>query len=62
VLFHVVRRRPLLRLGIHPPDVEHAAIWNHILCLVQKFCKSHHPVTYLDWLLACREEPCGDLA
>ncbi len=62
LLFTAVRCRPLLRLSIHPPDFEHAAVWNHILSLVRRFRKTHRPVTYLDWVVACREEPCEDPA
>ncbi len=62
VLMATLRRRPLLRLGLHPPDFDHKAIWNHAMHLVSKFLTTHRPVTYLDWILACREELCQNRA
>lgn len=40
----------LLRLSLHPPDVEHDAVWKQIITLVERFSESRRPTTYRDWI------------
>ncbi len=47
---------PLLRLGIHPPDITHPDIWTQILRLTETFATQRHPTTYRDWVAARRSE------
>ena len=47
---------PLLRLGIHPPDIAHHEIWAQILRLCETFAATRRPTTYRDWLAARRSE------
>lgn len=47
---------PLLRLGIHPPDMAHQEIWSQILRLSENFAATRQPTTYRDWLAARRSE------
>lgn len=47
---------PLLRLGIHPPDIAHTEIWSQILRLSETFAARRQPTTYRDWLAARRSE------
>jgi len=37
---------PLVRLGIHPPDLEHASVWNQIRDLVAVAARSRECVSY----------------
>ncbi|HEY3662702.1 MAG TPA: polysaccharide deacetylase family protein [Chthoniobacterales bacterium] len=41
---------PLLRLGIHPPDLDHPAIWGQITALIDEVLRDRQPMTYADWL------------
>ncbi len=43
---------PLLRLGIHPPDLAHPAIWEQITALVDEALSERRPMTYQSWLAA----------
>jgi len=47
---------PLLRLGLHPPDLNHAEIWNQITRLVDGFAESREPTTYRDWIAEQRSQ------
>jgi hypothetical protein len=47
---------PLLRLGLHPPDLEHAAIWRQITRMVNQFAESRTATTYRDWIAQRRFE------
>lgn len=49
-LFHRLTSNPLLRLGIHPPDVAHRKIWQQIGRLVDAARRDRKPMTYRDWL------------
>ncbi|MEP6808960.1 MAG: polysaccharide deacetylase family protein [Chthoniobacterales bacterium] len=46
----------LLRLGIHPPDLAHANIWQQILKLADTLSEARTPTTYRDWLAERRSE------
>ncbi len=54
VLYERLRRNPLLRIGIHPPDIDHPAVWRQILKLIRKSLEERSPVTYLGYLGALR--------
>lgn len=41
---------PLLRLGIHPPDLDYPAIWEQILALLDEAMIDRRPLTYQAWL------------
>ncbi len=47
---------PLLRLGLHPPDLEHAAVWRQITRSVAQFSERRTPTTYRDWIAGQRIE------
>ena len=49
-LFRRSRTRPLLRIGIHPPDLQHRAVWEQIKKLVTKALEDRTPVTYAGYL------------
>ena len=51
-LFRRLANNPLLRLGIHPPDVDHPAIWDQITALIDEALSSRQAITYRDWLAA----------
>ncbi len=50
LLFRRLRRNPLLRLGLHPPDLNHAGIWRQILTLAREGLRDRAPMTYADWI------------
>ncbi len=41
---------PLLRLSLHPPDLEHAEIWRQITRSVERFIETRRPTTYCEWI------------
>lgn len=45
---------PLLRLAIHPPDLEHPGIWRQIGRLARSLAQTRTPTTYRDWLAQWR--------
>ncbi len=49
-LFRRLAGNPLLRLGIHPPDLEHPAIWEQITMLIDEALIDRQPMTYHGWL------------
>ncbi|MEO6969826.1 MAG: polysaccharide deacetylase family protein [Chthoniobacterales bacterium] len=50
MLFQRLTKNQLLRLGLHPPDVEHPRIWRQINALVAEALHDRRPATYQDWL------------
>lgn len=50
MLFHALRNKPLLRIGLHPPDWEHEAIRRHILKCVRLALAQREVTTYREWL------------
>ncbi|MEO5717281.1 MAG: polysaccharide deacetylase family protein [Chthoniobacterales bacterium] len=50
-LFRRLTNNPLLRLGIHPPDLDHPAIWEQIMALVDEALSGRSPMTYQAWLV-----------
>ena len=55
-LFRRLKTRRLLRVSIHPVDVEHAAIWKQIRELVARALAEREPLTYEAWLGKLRVE------
>jgi len=49
-LFRRLQARPLLRIGIHPPDVQHRAVWQQIKTLTARALESRTAVTYSGYL------------
>jgi uncharacterized protein len=49
-LFCRLTTNPLLRLGIHPPDLEHRPIWEQIGQIVAKALHDRRAMTYQAWL------------
>jgi hypothetical protein len=43
-------QNPLLRLGIHPPDIACRAIWGQITRLIDEALRDRRPMTYESWL------------
>lgn len=41
---------PLLRISIHPVDIEHEMIWRQIRDLVNEAARNRSATTYLDWV------------
>jgi predicted deacetylase len=50
MLFRRLTKNPLLRLGLHPPDIEHPRIWRQINLLVGRALRDRQPMTYEAWL------------
>ena len=49
-LFRRLRRNPLLRVSIHPVDLDHPAIWEQIRHLVASAIADRAPMTYHAWI------------
>lgn len=45
-----LRRNPLIRLGLHPPDFEHERIWQQIRRIVQDALREREAVTYGEFI------------
>jgi len=56
-LYSRLRAAELLRIAVHPPDIEHAAVWRQVRALVSDALRTRRGVTYLDWLARVREHP-----
>ncbi|MDQ6623076.1 MAG: DUF2334 domain-containing protein, partial [Verrucomicrobiota bacterium] len=41
---------PLVRLGLHPPDVTTAPVWRQVLELVDRALETRRSTTYRDWI------------
>ena len=50
MLFRRLMRNQLLRLSLHPPDIDHPRIWRQITALVAKALCDRQPMTYEGWL------------
>jgi predicted deacetylase len=53
-LFHALRNSPLLRIGLHPPDWEHAAIRRHAMACIRRAASERNVMTYGKWLARWR--------
>lgn len=49
-LFRKLRNNPLLRIGIHPPDFQHDAVWRQIRNSISRALEDRVPLTYEQWL------------
>jgi predicted deacetylase len=47
---------PLLRLSLHPPDIEHHEIWRQVTRLLVQFAGTRTATTYRDWIGEQRTE------
>jgi hypothetical protein len=50
LLFRALARRPLLRISVHPVDIEHRRIWRQITRLIARALEDRQPLTYERWL------------
>ena len=50
LLFRRLAANPLMRISIHPVDIEHAAIWRQIRALITRALADRNPLTYQAWL------------
>jgi predicted deacetylase len=57
MLFLRLTKNRLLRIGLHPPDIEHEKIWRQIAVLVREALRDREPTTYHRWL---DEQPVRD--
>lgn len=55
LLFQRLKSAPLLRVAIHPVDLQHGEIWRQIRQLVAQALQTREPLTYERWLTATRE-------
>jgi predicted deacetylase len=53
-LYRSLSHEPLLRISVHPVDIDHASIWPQIRRLIADACISRTPMTYLEWITAQR--------
>ena len=51
-LFSRLMTNPLLRLAVHPPDLDHPRVWRQIRALVRQARADRRPLTYDGWLNA----------
>ena len=49
-LFRQLQGAPLMRLGLHPPDLDHPAIWRQVESQCRAISATHTPTTYRDWI------------
>jgi len=54
LLYRALRSEPLLRISIHPVDIEHRPIWAQISYFIQNASTSRSPMTYFEWITAQR--------
>jgi uncharacterized protein len=50
LLFQRLKNNPLLRIGLHPPDLDHAVIWKQISKYTALALEDRAPMTYWSWL------------
>ena len=49
-LFRHLTKNPLLRLGLHPPDLDHPGVWRQINALIARALRTRRSMTYKAWL------------
>jgi predicted deacetylase len=54
-LFQRLARNPLLRISIHPVDLQHPQIWQQVRELVTRALAEREPLTYHEWVTRQRE-------
>lgn len=47
-----LRGNPLLRISLHPPDLEHPAIWAQVRTLISRALAGRSVLTYGEWVAA----------
>ena len=55
-LFRRLAANPLMRISIHPVDIEHPAIWQQIRTLITRALADRKALTYHAWLGMLRDE------
>jgi len=50
MLFSCLTSNSLLRLGLHPPDIDHPRIWRQINAFLDRALDDRRPMTYQEWL------------
>lgn len=50
LLFHRLRDNPLMRIGVHPPDLTHPVILGQILELTRRGLADRRAATYEEWV------------
>lgn len=55
MLFHLLKKTPLLRIGLHPPDWEHESIRRHILKCLRLAAAERKVMTYQEWITGQRD-------
>ena len=50
MLFLRLTQNPLLRIGLHPPDIHHEKIWRQVGTLVREALLDRESTTYQGWL------------
>jgi predicted deacetylase len=53
-LHRLLAPNPLLRISVHPVDVQHPAIWRQVRDMVALALATRRPTTYLQWILQRR--------
>jgi len=53
-LYRRLRHAPLMRIGIHPVDLEHRAVWRQIETLIARAMADRTPLTYQQWIETSR--------
>jgi predicted deacetylase len=49
-LARCLKMNNLMRLGVHPPDYSHPAVWQQIVDLISEMDAARTPVTYQEWI------------
>ncbi len=49
-LFERLRTNPLMRVSIHPTDLQHAKIWLQVRTLISRALEERAPITYQNWI------------
>lgn len=50
LLFRRLAENPILRVSIHPVDIDHPSIWRQIRALITQALRKRTPMTYAGWL------------
>jgi predicted deacetylase len=53
-LYRRLEHAPLLRVSVHPVDIEHPRIWAQIRRLIADALRTREPMTYIEWITAQR--------
>ena len=56
LLANSLRKRGLMRIGLHPPDWNHQAIRRQVARLIRDALATREAITYEDWLARSRSE------